>query len=191
MLKVVQDKINTCGRIIGDDILKVDSFVNHQIDVSLMRQIGKYYASEFENVDKILTIETSGIAIAMAAAMAMNDIPVLFAKKAKSKIVDENVYKTDVYSFTKGNFSTVSVSKDYLKKGERILIVDDFLADGNASFGLIDLCKQAGAEVLGVCVVIDKAFQAGRKKLTEANIKLVSCASVAEFKDGKVVFANY
>lgn len=188
-MKEVEEKVLESGIVIDNDILKVDSFINHQIDIGLLRKISKYLANSFENVDKILTIETSGIAFATGVAMELGDVPLLFAKKSKSKIVDPNaVYTAVVKSFTRNIQSEVTVSKNYLKKGERVLIVDDFLAEGNASLGLIDICKQAGAEVAGVAIVVEKGFQPGRARLEELGVKVVSCAVIKEFKDNKPVF---
>ena len=190
-MKYVEDRVLKDGIVINDDILKVDSFLNHQIDPYFVRKVGEYFAQEFKDikVDRILTIETSGVAFAISAAMAMNDIPVVFAKKSKSKIVDlSNVYTGKILSFTRGIESDVTVDKRFLKKNENVLIIDDFLADGNAALGLMNLCNQANANVVGIGVVIDKAFQGGRKKLTDMGIKLVSCASIKAFKDGKPVF---
>lgn len=188
-MKFVEEKIQKDGRVIGDDILKVDSFVNHQLDTKFVKEVGEYFASEFSNVDKVLTIETSGVAFAIATAMALDNVPVVFAKKSKSKIVDEsNIYKTEIKSFTRGTVSEVTVDRRFLNKGEKILIVDDFLAEGNAALGLINLCNQAGAEVIGFCTVIDKAFQGGRKIIEDMGIKLVSGASIKSFENGKVIF---
>lgn len=188
-MKFAENKIVKEGRLINNDILKVDSFLNHQIDIKFAKKVGKFFASHFKNIDKILTIETSGIAFAITTASEMNDIPVVFAKKSKSKIVDVNSsYITVIKSFTRGISSEVIVDKKYLKKNERILIVDDFLAEGNAAIGLIDLCKQAQAVPAGVACVVEKTFQGGRKKLENMGIKVIAGAAIKEFKDGKVIF---
>ena len=188
-MKSIEEKILKEGIVIGDDILKVDSFVNHRIDTSFVLDVCKYFASEFNNIDKVVTIETSGLAYAVVTAIELGNVPVVFAKKSKSKIVDENnVYKALIKSFTRGTTTEVTIDKRFLNKNERILIVDDFLAEGNAAKGLIDLCEQAGAKVVGFATVIDKAFQGGREYLESRNIKLVSGASIKRFENGKVIF---
>ena len=189
-MKLLEQRILEDGIIIDNDILKVDSFINHQIDVSLVRSIAKEINEEFKafGVNKILTIETSGIAFAYAAAEVMGDLPLVFAKKSKSATVGNDVYKSEVKSFTRNIVSPITVAEKYLNKGDVVLIVDDFLAEGNASLGLIDLCKQAGAKVVGVAVAIEKGFQPGRKRLEELGIKVYSAANVKAFVDNKPVF---
>lgn len=190
-MKYVEEKILKDGRIIGDNILKVDSFLNHQIDINFTKEVAKYFASKFSNIDKILTIETSGIAFAVATAMEMNNVPVVFAKKSKSKIVDpSNLYLANIKSFTRNTVSEVLVDKRFLNKDERILIVDDFLAEGNAGLGLIDICNQAGAKVVGFASVIEKTFQGGRKKIESLGVKVVTTAPIKEFKNGTIVFGE-
>lgn len=190
-MKAVEEKILKEGRIIGDDILKVDNFVNHQIDTKFVQEVSKYFASQFSNVDKVLTIETSGIAFAIVTAMELGGLPVVFAKKSKSKTVDvNNVYTTQVKSFTRNTVSDVTVDKRFLNEGEKILIVDDFLAEGNAGLGLIDLCEQAKAKVIGFASVIEKTFQGGRKKIEEKGIKVVTGAPIKAFEGGKIIFGD-
>lgn len=186
-MKLLENKILKDGRVINNDILKVDSFINHQIDVVLTRELAKEIASIFK-ADRILTIETSGIALAFAVAEEIGNVPLTFAKKSKSFIVDDDVYKIEIKSFTRNISSVVTVNKKYIKKGEKVLIVDDFLAEGNASLGLVDLCKQAGAEVVGVAVAIEKSFQGGRNKLEALGIRVYSGANVKSFVDNKPVF---
>ena len=189
-MKAIEEKILKDGRIIDNDILKVDNFLNHQIDVNLINDFARGVKDFFNDVkvDKVLTIETSGIAVAYAVAEAFNNIPLLFAKKSKSKTVDENVYKTIIKSFTRNIDSEVTVSKLYLNKGERILIVDDFLAEGNAAIGLIDLCRQAGAVPVGFATVIEKIFQGGRNRIEKEGIKVFAGASIRAFENNKPVF---
>ena len=187
-MKELKERIEKDGVVIGSDILKVDSFINHQIDTDLVFRIGEYLSSKFSGVTKILTIEASGIAFALAVAKYYNNIPIVFAKKSKSKTVDMNsVYQTTIKSFTRGIESIVTVNKNYLTKNDKILIVDDFLAEGNASLGLIDLCNQAGSSIIGVGIVIEKGFQGGRKKLEDLGIKVESAAIIDRFEDGKVI----
>ena len=184
----LKERIIKDGYVIGDDILKVDSFINHQVDTKLLDELGEYFSHKFEGVTKILTIEASGIAFGVGVASHFGYVPLVFAKKSKSKILDErNLYTTVVDSFTKGTTNTVSVDKRFLKKGDRCLIVDDFMAEGNAALGLIDLCEQAGAEVVGVAIVIEKGFQGGRKRVEAKGIRVESAAIVDCFLDGKPV----
>ena len=189
-MKELERRIIEDGIVINNDILKVDSFINHQIDVALVRKIAKDIVKNFSNlgINKILTIETSGIAYAYAVATEMNNIPLVFAKKSKSATVGDDVYTAAVKSFTRNTISSVTVGNKYLKPSDTVLIVDDFLAEGNASIGLIDLCNQAGAKVVGVAVAIEKAFQPGRYRLEEMGIKVYSCASIKAFIDNKPVF---
>lgn len=190
-MKTIEDRILKDGFIIDNDIIKVDSFLNHQIDPTLLRDFAYGVKEEFADtrIDKVLTIETSGIAVAYAVCEALGDVPLVFAKKSKSKTVDPNdVFLAEVRSFTRGNVAPVTVSKRFLHENENVLIVDDFLAEGNASFGLLDLCKQAGAHVIGVAVVIEKSFQGGRKRLEEKGVHVFSGASIHAFCDNKPVF---
>lgn len=189
-MKLLEERIIKDGIVLNNDILKVDSFLNHQIDVALVRQIAKEIADEFKEfkVNKILTIETSGIAFAYAVAEEMGNLPLVFAKKSKSVTVGNDVYKTEVKSFTRNICSTITVAEKYLDKGDVVLIVDDFLAEGNASLGLVDLCKQAEAKVVGVAVAIEKGFQGGREKLEALGLKVYSGANVKAFVDNLPVF---
>ena len=189
-MKLLEQRILEDGIIINNDILKVDSFINHQIDVSLVRSLAKEIAVEFKDlgVNKILTIETSGIAFAYAVAEEMGDLPLVFGKKSKSLIVGDDVYKAEIKSFTRNTISTVTVANKYLKPSDMVLIVDDFLAEGNASLGLIELCNQAGAKVAGVAVAIEKGFQPGRQRLEQLGLKVYSGAKVKAFIDNKPVF---
>ena len=184
-MEELKNRILQDGKVINNEILKVDSFINHQIDVELLNNISSFLASHFENVNKILTIETSGIAFGVGVARYYNYVPLVFAKKSKSKIVDENnLYTTVVDSFTKGTSNVVSVDRRFLSENDKVLIVDDFMAEGNASIGLIDLCKQANAEVVGVAIVIEKGFQNGRKRLEELGIRVESAVIVDRFENG-------
>lgn len=188
-MKFVEEKILKDGNIIGNDILKVDSFLNHQIDSEFALEVGKFFGESFEGFNKVLTIETSGVAFALTTALSKGNLPVVFAKKSKSKIVDTDAcYHTYIKSFTRGIVSDVIVDKRFLNSGDKLLIVDDFLAEGNAALGLIDLAKQAGAEVVGVCAVINKEFQGGQAKIEELGIRVVSGASIAAFDNGKIIF---
>ncbi len=188
-MKLLEERIIADGKVIGDDILKVDMFLNHQIDVNLLQEIGKEFKRRFDgcNINKILTIEASGIGIACITAQYFS-VPVVFAKKGAHKNVGDNVYSTVVHSFTKGTDSLVAVSKDYIKKGDRILIIDDFLANGAAVSGLIDIIKQADAELEGVGIAIEKGFQPGRKVLEEKGARVESLAIIEKMGNGSITF---
>lgn len=189
-MEKLKEKILTEGRISGNDILKVDSFLNHQLDVAFLNEIGKEFSKRFEGqkIDKILTIEASGIAIASIASKYFGNVPVVFAKKVESKNLDKDVYESEVYSFTKAKNYTIRVSKRYLNKGENILVLDDFLANGRAAIGLNELVEQAQANLVGVGIVIEKGFQDGAKLLDEKNINLQSLVVLESIENGQIKF---
>ena len=191
-MEYLKQKIKECGVVKKGNVLKVDSFLNHQVDVRLYEEIGKEFYRLFGNceVTKILTIEASGIGIACVTAQFFNCIPVVFAKKSKTSNVSDDVYSSEVASFTHGNVNTVIVSKEYLNKGDRVLIIDDFLANGAALNGLIDIIEQAGAELVGAGIVIEKGFQDGGKKLREMGVDLESLAIIESMdaETGTIVF---
>ena len=188
-MKLLEDRIAKNGQVFPGNILKVDSFLNHQIDVGLLSEMGKEIKRLYENegVNKILTIEASGIAIACIAANYF-ECPVLFAKKTKTKNIASSVYKTQVRSFTHDTVYDVIVSKDFLNENDKVLIIDDFLAEGNALLGLIDLCNQAGAEIVGCAIAVEKGFQPGRQKIEKMGIRVESMAIVERMEDDKVIF---
>ena len=188
-MDLLKQRILKDGRVVGDDILKVDSFLNHQIDTGLLCEIGKEFYRLFkeQKINKILTIEASGIGIACAAAQQFT-VPVVFAKKGAHKNVGSNVYSSVVHSFTKSTDSNVTVSKDYINKGDKILIIDDFLANGAAVSGLIDIINQAGAELEGVGIAIEKGFQPGRKVLEEKGARVESLAIIEKMGNGTITF---
>lgn len=190
-MKLLEDKIATEGIAIGTDILKVDMFLNHQMDVELLDEMGKEFKRLFENcgATKVVTIESSGIAIAVFAAKYLG-IPALFAKKAKHKNIGDDVYSANSYSFTHGREYTMIVSKKYLNKGDKVLIIDDFMAGGNACNALIDIINQAGAEVVGIGIAIEKGFQPGGKALREKGYNLRSLAIVDSMNEGQISFRN-
>ena len=177
------------GTIKDGGILKFDSFLNHQIDVKCWNEIGKELKKKFSDreVTKILTVEASGIAIAVIAAQYFN-VPVVFAKKSESKNMDGVIYESEVYSYTKAKRYRIRVSQEYIKKEDKILIIDDFLANGSAAMGLIDLVKSAGAELSGIGIVIEKSFQDGGKKLREKGINLHSLAKVEFDNENRIIF---
>ncbi len=178
-MQALKDKIVKDGKVFEGNVLKVDSFVNHQIDVAFMCEVGKEFHRRFADskVDKILTIEASGIGIACLTAQYFN-VPVVFAKKSRSINISGDVYTAQVESFTHKNVNTVIVSKDFLHKGERVLIIDDFLARGSALTGLIKLIRDAGAEVVGAGIVIEKAFQDGHDIITNMGVRVESLARI-------------
>ena len=188
-MKALEEKILKEGKVLPGNILKVGSFLNHQIDVDFTMEMGKEIAGLFANdgVNKILTIETSGIPIAVAAGAAMH-VPVVFAKKHKSSNVSGEVLSTVVHSYTHGTDYTVVVEKDYLSKSDNVLIVDDFLANGKALKGLIDIIAQAGASVAGASCAIEKGFQKGGEELRADGIKVCSLAIIDSMDDCKISF---
>lgn len=189
-LKALQDKIVSEGKVLSEDVLKVDSFLNHQIDPKLMQEIGQEFADRYKDagLTKILTIESSGIAPAVMAGLILG-IPVVFARKRKSVTLTDNFYSADVYSFTKKVSNTISVSKDYLNNDDVVLIIDDFLANGEAAKGLLDIVKQSGATTSGIGIVIEKGFQPGGQLLREQGYRVDSLAIVSSLENGKVQFA--
>ena len=191
-MKFLEDRIREDGRVYPGNILKVDSFLNHQIDVELMDQIGAAFYNEYKDrgITRLMTIEASGIAIACAAARYFH-VPMVFAKKTRSLNLGNELYETKVTSYTKKTEYSVTISKKYLTSLDRILIVDDFLATGCALHGLIDLCNQAGATVEGIGICIEKAFQDGGRKLRELGYSVTSLAIIESMSDeGGIVFCG-
>lgn len=190
-MEELKAKILEKGSVVADGVLKVDSFLNHQIDTNLMINIGKEFAERFKDskVTRILTLESSGIAPSFMAANELS-VPLVFARKRKSLTMTDNLYTSSVYSFTKKETNEIAVSKNYLEKGERILIIDDFLANGQAALGLIDIVEQAGAEVVGVGIVIEKSFQDGRAQLEQKGYRVESLARILSLENGTVTFIN-
>lgn len=188
-LQLLEDRIREQGEVIGDDIVKVDMFLNHRIDVDLLCEIGKEFRRLFpsEKINKILTIEASGIGIACIAAQYFG-VPVVFAKKGIHRNVGNDIYTGEVFSFTKNQTTQIGVSKKYITAEDRVLIIDDFLANGAAVKGLIGICKQAGAEVEGIGICIEKGFQPGGKELREMGYHLESLAIIKSIDDGKITF---
>ena len=179
-METLKRKIIDEGRLLDGHILKVDNFLNHQIDVRLMNDIGQAFAERFAGtrIDKILTIEASGIAVAAIASQYFGFVPVVFGKKTQSLNLDAEAFESEVYSYTKQTSYKVRVSKRYLRPGEQVLIIDDFLANGNAAKGIIDLCQQAGVKIEGMGFIIEKAFQHGRQKLEDLGMRIESLAIV-------------
>ena len=192
-MQLLKDRIRKDGKIKESNVLKVDSFLNHQMDVKLFQEIGKEFKRRFEGeeITKILTIEASGIGIACVAAEVF-DVPVVFAKKTQTKNIAGDVYTTKVESFTHGRVYDIIVSREFLGKGDKVLLIDDFLANGKALEGLAELVKKSGAELVGAGVVIEKGFQVGGDIIRSKGIHLESLAIVESMdeKTGEVVFRN-
>ncbi|MFS0818095.1 xanthine phosphoribosyltransferase [Lysinibacillus sp. 1P01SD] len=189
-MKLLHDKIMQEGKVLSSSVLKVDSFLNHQIDPMLMKEIGHEFSNRFSDqvITKILTIESSGIAPSVMLGLEIG-APVVFARKRKSLTLSDNLYSSKVHSFTKNETNDISVSRNFLNEDDNILIIDDFLANGEAVKGLLDIAAQAGANVVGVGIVIEKGFQDGGKLLREQGVRVESLAIVDSLEDGKVTFA--
>lgn len=189
-MKLLEQRILEDGQVRPGNVLKVDCFLNHQLDVGLLDQIGAEFYRIFKDdgINKILTIEASGIAIACMTARHFN-VPVVFAKKAKSKNIDGDVYTSTVHSYTYGRDYDITLAQKFLGPQDRVLILDDFLANGKAMNGLLDVCRQAGASVVGIGICIEKGFQPGGAELRAAGYKLASLAIVDSMDDnGELTF---
>ena len=188
-MESLEARILKDGYVLGENILKVDSFLTHQVDLHLMKEIGDVFAAKFKNagITKVVTIEASGIAPALYTADALG-VPMIFAKKSKNITMNEGILTAEVFSFTKQVTNTVSIAGKYLSEKDKVLIVDDFLANGQAAKGLVEIVEQAGAKVEAVGIVIEKSFQDGRRLLEEAGIPVFSLARLERFENGKVVF---
>lgn len=189
-MKLLEDRIREQGQVRPGNVLKVDCFLNHQLDVDLLDAIGEEFHRLFagQGINKILTIEASGIAIACMAARHFK-VPVVFAKKAKSKNIDGEVYTSTVHSYTYGRDYDITLAKKFLGPADRVLILDDFLANGKAMRGLLDVCRQAGATVAGIGVCIEKGFQPGGAELRAEGYRVASLAIVdAMGDDGSLTF---
>lgn len=190
-MKLLEDRIRKDGVVKEGNVLKVDRFLNHQMDVELFQEIGKEFKRRFAdaNVNKILTIEASGIGIACVAAESFH-VPVVFAKKSQTKNIAGEVYRTQVESFTHGRIYDIIVSKEFLGKGDRVLLIDDFLANGKALEGLAQLVQDSGAELVGAGIVIEKGFQRGGDAIRAKGIHLESLAIVDGMNDktGEIIF---
>ena len=188
-MRILEEAIKQRGKAIDKDVLLVDSFLNHQIDVGLMQMIGEEFASYFapKAIDRIVTIESSGIAPAAFTAYALN-VPLVVMKKQTSKITTGAQLSTTVHSFTKGTEYQLTVKKEFLPQGERVLFIDDFLASGEAAFGALKLFDQANAQIAGIGIVIEKSFQPGAERLKRAGIDLYSLARVQSMENGVISF---
>lgn len=190
-MKELEDKIREEGRALSEDVLKVDAFLNHQVDPVLMQAIGREFANRFrdESIDRIVTLESSGIAPAMMTALELG-IPFVFARKRKSLTLQDDLVEADVYSFTKQETNRISLSRRFVQPGERILVIDDFLANGEAALGLTQLVERAEATVVGIGIVIEKSFQLGRSKLMEAGYRVESLARIEKLDRDQITFVE-
>ena len=188
-MEALKQRILKEGKGIGTDIVKVDMFLNQRIDTKLLFAMGEAWAEEFRAAkpDLILTVEASGIAMAVAAARALGDLPVVFAKKSNTAVLESETVQAGVYSFTHKTQNTIRIERRYLPEGSRVLIIDDFLADGQAVHGMMQLCKQQKATVVGVGIAVEKGFQPGGERLREAGVHLKSLAIVDRIENGNIV----
>ncbi|WP_276863571.1 xanthine phosphoribosyltransferase [Anaerococcus tetradius] len=191
-MKELEEKILEEGIVIGPNILKVDSFLNQQIDCNLIQAMGKAFAEHFKDkkIDKVLTVESSGIAPALATAIELG-VKCVFARKQQSLTTGDNVYHSSVYSFTKQVTNELIVSKNFLKEDENVLMIDDFLANGQAAKGMVALVRQAGANPVGFGIVIEKSFSEGRDVIeNEMGLEIFSLARIAKLEEGKITFVE-
>lgn len=188
-MKLLEERIKRDGLVLPGNVLKVDSFLNHQIDPELSQTMGREFARLFADahIDRVLTIEASGIAIGVMTALEMH-VPLVFARKKKSALITEPVYTHRVYSYTKKEYADILVLQKFLPAGENVLIIDDFLANGEAALGLAKLVEDAGSKVAGIGIAIEKAFQPGHQRLLDKGYHLEALASIASLDDGKIRF---
>lgn len=190
-MKQLQDRILKDGQVLGNGILKVDSFVNHQVDPLLMYECGKEFAKRFKDVGatKILTAEISGIAPALTTGIHLN-LPVVYARKSKPITMPDQVYLTLAPSHTKGRMVELIVSPEYLANNEKVLIIDDFLASGQTILGLARLAEASGSKIVGIGALIEKIFEGGRDALASLNVQIESLACIASLDDNKITFVQ-
>lgn len=190
-MKLLEERIIKDGHVLNSEVLKVDSFLNHQVDANLMKSIGDDFANHFKksNITKVFTIESSGIAPALMTALCLN-VPLVILKKQNSKILNTDTYQTEVKSFTKNSYYNLTISKKYINENDNILIIDDFLAHGEAAMGTINIIKQANANVGGIGIVIEKSFQPGREKLESEGFDVYSLARIKRMSPDKIEFID-
>lgn len=189
-MKLLEDRIIKDGKILKGDIIKVDSFLNHQLDIKFLNTLAEDVAKYFKNknINKILTIEASGIAFATVISENMNYIPVVFSKKKKTLNIGDSLWQSHVKSYTTKKDYMISVSKEFIGKDDNLLIVDDFLAEGNALRGLIDISKKAGANIEGISVAVEKGYQGGGDYVRKLGYDLYSLAIIDSIENGKFSF---
>lgn len=188
-MKLLEEKILAEGKAVNENILKVDSFINHQVDPMLMEQLGAELACHFKDsgVTKVVTIESSGIAPALMTAKALG-VPMIILKKEPSKVLNENLFQTVVTSYTKGTSYELTLSQDFISEADHVLIIDDFLANGEAATGAIRLLHKANATIAGLGVLIEKSFQPGRQKLEAQGIDVYALARIARLEKDLIEF---
>lgn len=188
-MELLKQKILDCGRALDEHVLLVDSFLNNQVDVKLMQEVGREFARRFADagITRIVTIESSGIAPAAMAALEM-DLPLVILKKSKSSILKEGILQTEVFSFTKNAPYQLTLKPQFVHPGDRVLLIDDFLANGEAALGASSLLERAGAQVAGIGIVIAKTFQPGLKKLQEAGYRVEILAPVKRMAENLIEF---
>ena len=191
-MRELKEAIEKYGVGLGQDVVKVDMFLNHRIDTALLFRMGEEFAARFreDQPTVVLTVAASGIAMAVTAAHALGDIPVVFAKKGATVVQSPDVAQAKVYSFTHKRENVIRVDKRYLPQGSRVLIIDDFLADGQAVQGMMALCAQLNCEVVGVGIAVEKGFMPGGKNLRAMGVKLSSLAIVSGIQDGKILLSD-
>ena len=188
-MDLLKERILEEGEVLEGNILKVDNFLNHQVDPYLMKELGKDFYEYFkdENITKVLTLEVSGIAMALMTALEF-DVPLVFAKKIESKTLTDDVYEAKVFSYTKGREYTIRVDKKFLSEDDNVLIIDDFLANGKAAKGLIELCNKANVNISGIGITIEKSFQKGGKDLRDMGYKVYSQARIKSLENNQILF---
>lgn len=188
-MRELEEKIRKYGTVLPGNVLKVDAFLNHQVDPELMLHVGQEFAKLFadEGITKVWTVESSGIAPAVMTGLALK-VPVIFARKHKSLTLNQNMYVADVYSYTKKTTNRISISKKYVSPDDKVLMIDDFLANGQAVEGMLEIADQAGVQVAGAGIVIEKSFQPGAKELKDRGIRLESLARIKSLSDNQIEF---
>lgn len=190
-MELLKQKILECGRALNAEVLLVDSFLNHQVDVKLMREIGREFARRFRDtgITRVATIESSGIAPAAMTALEM-DVPLVILKKSKSSILKDGVLQTEVFSFTKNAAYQLTLKREFVREGDRVLLIDDFMANGEAALGGVKLLEAAGATVSGIGIVIAKCFQPGLGKLRGMGYRVEALAPVSRMGEGFIEFES-
>lgn len=188
-MRELEEKIREYGTVLPGNVLKVDAFLNHQVDPELMLHIGQEFAKRFadQGITKVWTVESSGIAPAVMTGLAMK-VPVIFARKHKSLTLNHDMYVADVYSYTKKTTNRISISKKYVSPSDKVLLIDDFLANGQAVEGMLEIADQAGVEVAGAGIVIEKSFQPGAQEIKDRGIRLESLARIKSLKNNSIEF---
>ena len=190
-MKLLQDRIRECGKVLPGNIIKVDGFLNHRVDVRLMRELAKEFGRLFDltGLTAVLTVEASGISLATICADEFG-VPMIFAKKAKSDNIEGGLYQSDIFSYTYKKKVTLLVSKEWLSADDKVLIIDDFMANGEAMRGLCDIVKAAGATLVGIGCAVEKGFQGGGDRLRSAGVNLKSLAIIESAEPGNIVFRD-